>query len=237
MWDNVNNNLHFKQKNVKRGKKMSINKTYAVFGLGRYGLAAARELLEGGVEVIAVDMDESKVNAHAAELPVCKCADVTDPEVIRQLGIGSVDVVIIAMANNLEASVMAVTLCKEAGVKTVIAKCRSEMHQKILKRVGADVVVFPENESGIRLAKNLLSSGFVDMITLSKEFSMIELDVKPEWVGKSLLELHLRKKYAINVVGIKKGDKLTVNINPEEKLTADGSLIVIANPQKLSKLG
>ena len=216
---------------------MSINKTYAVFGLGRYGLAAARELLEGGVEVIAVDMDESKVNAHAAELPVCKCADVTDPEVIRQLGIGSVDVVIIAMANNLEASVMAVTLCKEVGVKTVIAKCKNEMHQKILMRVGADVVVFPENESGVRLAKNLLSSGFVDMITLSKEFSMIELDVKPEWVGKSLLELHLRKKYAINVVGIKKGDKLTVNINPEEKLTSDGSLIVIANPQKLSKLG
>nr|MBE6544529.1 TrkA family potassium uptake protein [Oscillospiraceae bacterium] len=215
---------------------MSINKTYAVFGLGRYGLAAARELINSGVEIIAVDMDESKVNAHTSELPVCKCADVTDPEVIRQLGIGGVDVVIISMANNLEASVMAVTLCKEAGVKTVIAKCANEMHRKILSRVGADVVVFPENESGIRLAKNLLSSGFADMITLSKEFSMIELDVRPEWVGKSLLELHLRKKYAINVVAIKRGDRLTVNINPEEKLTADSSLIVIANPQKLSKL-
>ena len=98
------------------------------------------------------------------------------------------------------------------------------------------MVVFPENESGVRLAKNLLSSGFVDMITLSKDFAMIELEVRPEWVGKSLLELHLRKKYEINVVAIKRGDILTVNINPEEKLVADSSLIVIANPSKLSKL-
>lgn len=215
---------------------MSINKTYAVFGLGRYGLAVAKELLASGVEVIAVDSDENKVNAAASEIPVCKCADITDPDVIRQLGIGGIDVVIIAMAGSLEACVMAVTLCKEAGVKTVIAKCGSEMHQKILKRVGADVVVFPENESGVRLAKNLLSSGFVDMITLSKDFSMVELEIRPEWVGKSLLELNLRKKYAINVVAIKKSDKLTVNINPEEKLSADSSLIVIANPAKLSKL-
>lgn len=215
---------------------MSINKTYAVFGLGRYGLAVAKELLASGVEVIAVDSDENKVNAAASEIPVCKCADITDPDVIRQLGIGGIDVVIIAMAGSLEACVMAVTLCKEAGVKTVIAKCGSEMHQKILKRVGADVVVFPENESGVRLAKNLLSSGFVDMITLSKDFSMVELEIRPEWVGKSLLELNLRKKYAINVVAIKKADKLTVNINPEEKLSADSSLIVIANPAKLSKL-
>lgn len=215
---------------------MAFNKTYAVFGLGRYGLAVAKELISSGVEVIAVDIDPAIVNAAAVELPVCKCADITDPEVIRQLGIGNIDVVIVAMANNLEASVMTVTLCKEAGVKTVIAKCGSDMHKKILERVGADKVVFPENESGVRLAKNLLSSGFVDMITLSENFSMIELDVRPEWVGKSLLELHLRKKYEINVVAIKSGDRLTVNINPEEKLTADGSLVVIANPAKLARL-
>ena len=131
---------------------MSMEKTYAVFGLGRYGIAVARELARNGMEVIAVDTDERIVNAAADELPICKCADITDPEVIRQLGIANVDVVIIAMANNLEASVMAVTLCKEIGVKTVIAKSANEMHQKILTRVGADKVVFPGNESGIRLA-------------------------------------------------------------------------------------
>ena len=215
---------------------MSINKNYAVFGLGRYGTAVAKELLTGGVEVLAVDIDQSRVNTAAIDLPICKCADITDPEVVRQLGIAAVDVVVVAMAGNLEASVMAVTICKELGVKTVIAKASSVMHQKILERVGADIVVFPENESGVRLAKNLLSSGFVDMITLSKDFSMVELDVRPEWVGKSLMELNLRKKHAINVVAIKRGGRLEINIDPLEKLSQDSSLIVIANPQKLSKL-
>ena len=215
---------------------MSIKKSYAVFGLGRYGIAVARELADSGAEVIAVDFDERIVNAAAAELPICKCADITDPEVIRQLGIANVDVVIIAMANNLEASVMAVTLCKEIGVKTVIAKCANEMHQKILSRVGADKVVFPENESGIRLAKNLLSSGFVDMVSLAKNVSMIELDVKPEWRGKNLIELNLRKKYSINVVALRRGDMVSVDIDPHEPLTDRVKLIVIANAEKLSKL-
>lgn len=215
---------------------MIMKKTYAVFGLGRYGIAVARELVHNGVEVIAVDMDERIVNAAADELPICKCADITDPEVIRQLGISNVDVVIIAMANNLEASVMAVTLCKEIGVKTVIAKSANEMHQMILNRVGADKVVFPENESGIRLAKNLLSSGFVDMVSLAKNVSMIELDVKPEWVGKNLIELNLRKKYSINVVAIRKGEAVSVDIDPHAPLQADDKLIVIANTEKLAKL-
>ena len=215
---------------------MSMKKTYAVFGLGRYGIAVARELVHNGVEVIAVDTDERIVNAAADELPVCKCADVTDPEVIRQLGISNVDVVIIAMANNLEASVMAVTLCKEIGVKTVIAKSANEMHQMILNRVGADKVVFPENESGIRLAKNLLSSGFVDMVSLAKNVSMIELDMKPEWVGKNLIELNLRKKYSINVVAVRKGESVSVDIDPHAPLQAEDKLIVIANTERIAKL-
>ena len=215
---------------------MSMKKTYAVFGLGRYGIAVARELVSNGVEVIAVDSDERVVNAAAGELPICKCADITDPDVIAQLGIANVDVVIIAMANNLEASVMAVTLCKEIGVKTVIAKSANEMHQKILTRVGADKVVFPENESGIRLAKNLLSSGFVDMVSLAKNVSMIELDVKPEWVGKNLIELNLRKKYSINVVAVRRGQAVSVDIDPHAPLQEEDKLIVIANTAKLSRL-
>lgn len=215
---------------------MRKNKTYAIFGLGRYGTAVANELVQNGIEVIAVDTDPKTVNDAAAYLPVCKCADVTDAEVISRLGIGSIDTVIVCMAGNLEASVMAVTLCKEAGVKTVIAKCANEMHQKILLRVGADQVVFPENESGIRLAKNLLSSGFIDIISLSKDVSMVEIDVKDEWLGKNLIELNLRRKYGLNVVAIKKDDKVTVNINPEQVLDKETTLIVIANTAKLGKL-
>ena len=215
---------------------MKSKKTYAVFGLGRYGIAVARELVDNGMEVIAVDADEKIVNDAAAYLPVCKCADVTDAEVISRLGIGNIDTVIVCMASNLEASVMAVTLCKEAGAGNVIAKCSNEMQQKILTRVGADQVVFPENESGVRLAKNLLSSGFIDMISLSKDVSMVEIDVKEDWCGKNLIELNLRKKYGINIVAIKKGEKVNVNINPEQALDAESSLIVIANTAKLGKL-
>ena len=215
---------------------MKTKKTYAVFGLGRYGIAVAKELVENGKEVIAVDTEEKIINDAAAYLPVCKCADVTDAEVISRLGIGNIDTVIICMASNLEASVMAITLCKEAGVKTVIAKCANEMQRKIMFRVGADQVVFPENESGIRLAKNLISSGFIDMISLSKDVSMIEIDVKDEWCGKNLIELNLRKKYGFNIVAIKKGENVNVNINPEQVLEPESSLIVIANTAKLVKL-
>ncbi len=215
---------------------MSIKQSYAIFGLGRYGIAVAKELVKNGAEVLAVDINEDIVNSVASEIPYCKCADVTDEEVIRQLGIANVDVVIIAMATNLEASVMATVLCKEIGVKTIIVKCVSEINCKILSKVGADKVVFPENESGIRLAKNLLSSGFVDIVELSKDVSMVELDVKPEWEGKSLLDLNLRKKYSINVVAIVEDKNVCVNIDPEKNLKKTMKLIVIANTTKLSKL-
>jgi len=215
---------------------MAINKTYAVLGLGRYGRAVAEELVNNGAEVLAVDIDQGNVNAAIETIPVCKCADITEPEVMKRLGISNIDVVIVAMASNLEASVMAVTLCKEAGVKNVIAKCGNEMHQKILNRVGADKVIFPEKESGIRLAKNLLTSGFSEMIELSDEISMVEIDVRNEWVGKTLIELSLRKKYTINVVAIRIGDKINTTVDPALPLEKGMQLIVIANKKKLAEL-
>jgi len=215
---------------------MGIHETYAVLGLGRYGRAVAEELVNSGAEVLAVDIDQNNVNSAIETIPVCKCADITEPEAIKRLGISNIDVVIISMASNLEASVMAVTLCKEAGVKTVIAKCGDEMHQKILSRVGADKVLFPEKESGTRLAKNLLTSGFVEMIELSDEVSMVEIDVREEWIGKTLIELSLRKKYSVNVVAIRNGDKINTTVDPSMPLEKGMQLIVIANTLKLQKL-
>ncbi len=215
---------------------MGMNKTYAVFGLGRYGLAVAKELEKNKAEVIAVDLDENIVNCAKDCLAVCKCADITDADVIKQLGISNVDVVVIAMASNLEASVMATTLCKEAGVETVIVKCANKMHQKILSLVGADKVVFPENESGIRLAKNLLSSGFIDVIELSEKVSVLEIDVKPEWEGKTLLELNFRKKYSLNVVAIRQNNDICIDIDPNQALEKTMRLVVLANTAKLNKL-
>lgn len=215
---------------------MKTNNSYAIFGLGRYGLAVAKVLVENGADVLSVDHNEELVNDAVSELSVCRCADVTDPEVIKQLGISNIDVVIIAISGSLETSVMATTLCKEVGVKNVIVKCSNEMHGKILSRVGADKVVLPEMESGIRLAKNLLSSGFVDILELTGNISLVEIDVKPEWVGKSLIDLNLRKKYSVNVIAIQQNNDVTTDIDPAKPLEETMKMIVVADRTKLEKM-
>lgn len=215
---------------------MSINKSYAVLGLGRYGMSVAKELVKNGAEVIAVDINQNIVDDLCNIIPNCKCADITDISVIEKLGIGNFDVVIISMASCLEAGVMATMLCKEAGVETVIVKCASEMHKKIYQKIGADTVVFPENESGIRLAKNLLSSGFIDMVELSSNVSMVELDVKSNWVNKTLAELNLRKKYSMNVVAIRTAKGVDTFVDPNTALSEEMKLIVITDTSKLEKL-
>ncbi len=209
---------------------MSTSKSYAVFGLRRYGLAAR------GAEVLAVDIDETVVSDAATDLPLCKCADVTDPDAIRHLGISNIDTVIVAMAGSMEAGIMAVMLCREAGVPTIIAKSRDEMHGKILKKIGADKVVFPENESGTRLARNLLSQGFIDMVELTDTISIVEMDPRPEWLGKSLAELRLRQKYDVNVIALFENGRVSAAIDPAAPLTAAMKLIVVANTQRLQKL-
>ncbi len=215
---------------------MSINKSYAVLGLGKYGRAVAKELIDSGAEVIAVDINNRIVEDLVGEFPICKCADVTDHEVIKRLGISNVDTVIIAIAGKFEASVMATMLCKEAGVGRIIVKCSSEMHRTILEKVGADMVVFPENESGIRLAKNLLSSGFIDIADISDDISVIELNAKPEWIGKSLRELELRKKHAINVIALNKNNNIEIAVRPDTIIEENIKMIVIADKKEVEKL-
>ena len=215
---------------------MKNKQSFAVFGLGRYGRALAKELVASGAEVLAVDKDEDIVNSVIMDIPLSKCADVTDPEVIKQLGISNIDVAIISMASKLEASVMATMLCKEAGVKTVIAKCGNEMDCKILSKIGADHVIFPERDSGLRLAKKLVNFGLVDLIELSKDASLFELKVRPEWVGKSLIELNLRKKYGLNVVATFENEEVNTYIVPEKPLDDSMRLIAIGNPEKLNKM-
>ena len=215
---------------------MKTNNSYAVLGLGRYGYAVAKELVESGAEVLVVDSDEELINDVVDEFPICKCADITDIDALEQLGISNVDIVIIAVASSLETSVMATTLCKDIGVKTVIVKCADEMQCKILSKVGADKVVLPEFEAGTRLAKNLLSSGFVDILELTSNVSLVEIDVKPEWIGKTLVELNLRKKYSINVIAIQKDNDVSTEIDPNKPLEQTMKLIVVANRYKLDKM-
>lgn len=215
---------------------MRKKQTYAVFGLGRYGRAVAAQLAQNGAEVLAVDRHPERVNEAIADIPLCRCADVTDPEVLEQLDIGEFDVVIVAMGTNLENAILATMLCKEAGVEKVVVKCANELHRRILERVGADMVVFPEIESGIRLANNLMNSGFADIFELSPDSSMLELEIRPEWENRTLAQLNLRKKYGINVIAIRQPGTVTTDIDPNITFTKDMRLIVIANNQKLKKL-
>lgn len=215
---------------------MSINKSYAVFGLGRYGRSVVKELLDNGATVLAVDKNRKIVDELVGEIPICKCTDITEPGVIKQLGIPNVDVVVISMAENFEGSVMATMLCKEAGVKRVIVKCANDAHCNILKKIGADETVLPEREAGSRLAKNILSSGFIDIADISDDISILEIDIKPEWKGKTLRELELRRKYNINVLAFRKDDEIEASVNPDAVINDDIKMIVMANRNEIKRI-
>ena len=212
-----------------------MSKSYAVFGLGRYGRAVVKELLNNGAEVLAVDQDRRIVDELVGEIPVCKCADITEPGVIEQLGISDIDIVVISMAKNFEGSIMATMLCKENGVKKVLVKCSNESQCKVLKKIGADEVILPETESGIRLAKNLISSGFIDIADISDEISILEIDVKSKWVGKTLQTLELRKKYNINIMAFKKGNDV-IFASPDMVLDNSVKMIVMADKKGIAFL-
>ncbi len=212
-----------------------MNKSYAVFGLGRYGLTIAKELIKNGADVLAVDIDESVVENAKSSVPICKCADVTNKEVLTQLGIANIDTVVIAMASHLEESIMTTMLCKEMGVANVVVKSATEFNKKILLKVGADKVVIPEYESGIRMAKEILHSGLVDVVDISNKISMLEVEVQDEWVGKNLMELNLRKKHSFNVVAIKIKEEVVTLIDPTMPLEKDMVLLVIADVSKIKK--
>lgn len=205
-----------------------MSKSYAVFGLGRYGRAVVKELLNNGAEVLAVDQDRRIVDELVGEIPVCKCADITEPGVIEQLGISDIDVVVISMAKSFEASIMATMLCKEASVRKVIVKCSDESQCKVMKKIGADEVILPETESGTRLAKNILSSGFIDIADITDNISILEIDIKSEWLGKTLRELDLRKKHNINIIAFKNNNDV-VFANPDIVIEDSMKMIVMTD--------
>ncbi len=211
-------------------------KEFVVFGLGRFGTSVATTLAESGCEVLAVDADEDKVHEIADFVTYAVKADITDGDALASLGIGNFDGAIVAIGKNLEASVMATILVKELGVPYVLAKAQNEIHSKVLKKVGADMVVFPEKETGIRIANNLIMGNFFDAVELSSTFSMMELDAPDEWIGKSLRELNLRAKDKINVIAIKRSDVLDINPDADMPINRNDVLVVIGKNEQLNRL-
>lgn len=213
-----------------------MKKQFAVFGLGSFGESVAVTLQQLGCEVVAVDNHMEHVQEISEQVSYAIKADVGDPEVIKSLGTRNLDGVVVAVADDMEASVMATLVSKEIGVPYVIAKAKNELHATILKKIGADAVIFPEMEMGVRVAKTLMSSNFADWIALSPDYSIIEIGTPKEWVGKSLQQLNVRRSHDVNVVGIKIGEDVEVNPDPERVLQEDMTLIIIGSNYALEKI-
>lgn len=217
-------------------KKGNSRKEFVVFGLGKFGCSVAKTLADNGCQVMAVDSEQSKVEEIAGDVTFAVCTDVTDAEAIHSLGIRNFDGAVVAIGENLEASVLVTIIAKEMGIPFVLAKAQTELQAKVLKKVGADKIIFPEKESGMRIANNLASGNFFDAIELSTKYSMMDLDMPAEWMGKTLRELNLRATKKINIIGIKRNEEFEITPDPDAPLLEDDVLVVIGNNQALKKL-
>ena len=212
-----------------------MNKSVAVIGLGRFGESIATELYRSGADVMVIDNSNEKINDIADRVTCAMNVDVCDMEALRDAGLSNMDAVVVAMSDRLEPSIMSVMSAKELGVPLVIAKAKDEMMGSILSRIGADKVVYPEKESGMRLSHKLLSEHFVDYFDLSDSTSLVELMPKPEWVGKTLRELNLRKEYKVNVVAVIQGDEFNIAMDPDEPLKEGEPLLLIMKKKDLKR--
>lgn len=214
-----------------------MRKQYAVFGLGSFGESVAVMLQELGCEVVVVDNHMERIENISPYVSYAVQADIEDPEVIRSLGARNLDGVVVAVADDMEASIMATLVSKEIGVPYVLAKAKNDLHAKVLKKIGADSIIFPEKEIGQSVARNLVSGEFVDWISLSPDYSITEIAVPEKWIGKSLSEIDVRRTKDVNVVGVRIGEKIQVTIDPEEPLQKEMMLIMIGSNEALEKFG
>lgn len=212
-----------------------MKKQYAVLGLGKFGYSVAVTLENLGCDVIVVDNNAEKIQNIADRVSFAMRADISEANVMKSLGAKNLDGAIIGVSENLEASIMATIGAKEIGIPYVIAKAQNDLHATILKKVGADTIVFPEKEMGSRIAKSLVSTNFADWIELSADYSMVEIEVPEKWVGKSLLDLNVRQRYNINVVGLIENDVVEVSLNPNTAIPARAILILVGSNKALQK--
>ena len=211
-------------------------KQFVVVGLGRFGSSLARSLAEKGHNVLAIDIDEERVQnivdvvTHAVE------ADATDEDALNTLGVRNFDIAVVSIGNNLHANILTTLILKEMGIPYVVAKAQDNLHGKILTKVGADRVVYPERDMGIRIAHNLISSNVLDYIEFAPDYSVIEIIATPGMEGKSLEELEFRTKYRVNVMAIKRGEHLNMNPGARDKILEEDVLIVMGRNENLDKV-
>lgn len=212
-----------------------MGKQFAVFGLGSFGKSVALTLQSFGCDVIAVDNCYEKIQDIADSVSYAMCGDVTEPEFMKTIGARNLDGAVIAVSENLEAAIMATMISKEMGISYVLVKAMDELQGKILEKIGADSIVYPEIDMGERVAKKLISTEFIDWIELSPDYSLTEKLLPKQWEGKSLAELRVREKYGINVIGILKEDKMDMALDPSKPLQPDDMLFIIGKNSDLEK--
>ena len=212
------------------------DKQYIVIGCGRFGSSVAKKMCQLGNEVMVIDKDEDSIENIAEQVTHTALVDVTEERDLKSIGLGNFDVVIVAISSDIRASIMATIMAKEMGVPKIVCKAKDELQAKVLYKIGADKVVFPERDMGIRLAYNLASENILDQINLDPEYSIMEIVTPTNWVGKTIIELNLRAKYDITVLAVKTTSGLKVMPSPNYKMQEKNILIIIGNTDKISDI-
>lgn len=209
---------------------------FAVIGLGRFGSSVARALSRKGYQVLAIDSQEAITQNMSDEVTQAVCLNATDEKALRAAGISNIDVAIVGVGTDLEASILITLNLKEIGIKEIVCKAISEDHKKVLEKIGATKVVQPEKEMGTRVANSLISTNVIEQIELSDESSIAELIAPKEFIGKSLREVDIRAKFGVTVIAVKrkipsaskKEEEEIVNISPKaEDLIKKGDILVV----------
>ena len=213
-----------------------MKKSFAVIGLGRFGRNLAKSLCQMGQEVLAVDRNEAPVRAVQEDVTRAVQADTTDERALQQLEIAEYDCVIVSIGDDIRASVLTTLLCKEMGAKYLIAKAFDDMHEKILQKTGADRVVQPEKDAGVRLAHSLTQVNLLNYLEISPDYSINESGIPKKWVGKSLKELRLRNEYKISVMAIRRNGQILVSPDPDQPMEAEDVLILLGKNEMLGRI-
>ncbi|EDP69013.1 hypothetical protein CAT7_05816 [Carnobacterium sp. AT7] len=213
-----------------------MKKEFVVIGLGRFGGSVCKELYRLGHQVLAIDIKEEKVNAVLNDSTKAVIADASREEVLKLLGVGNFDYAVVAIGDNMQASIMCTLLLKEMGVENVWVKAQNANHKKVLAKIGADRVIQPEYDMGIRVANQIQSGKLQEYIELSEEYSISELDISKRLANKTLNELNIRAKYGCTILAIKNGDKVNISPSAEDKLYEGDMIVVIGKNNDIKRL-
>lgn len=215
-----------------------MRQNYAIIGLGRFGGSICRTLVESGQEVLAIDSSEDRVNEYMNIATHAVVGNAQDEMTLRSLGIRNFDHVIVAIGEDIQASILVTLMIKEMGVPNVVAKAQNEYHARVLEKIGADRVVHPERDMGVRIARNLVSKNILEFIELSDEFSLAEIKVaNPKFFNKSLLELNFRQRFGLTVVAIRRvGGDVVVSPAANEIVRENDNLLVIGDTDEVDIL-